>query len=626
MLRKQISVLLLLLAAFPALGQVDITSRTGVRNVIAYGAACGTTSNDSTAFQSALTAAGNAGGGTVLVPACTGSNYYYFTAQILIPSNVTLECQAGAVLRTATDSGSITYTKGTGLVGFYGVSNAGLKNCFVDTYTGSATTPANQPNPIEVGTATPTPGTGTGTRSSNITIEGNTVWSRSFAAAGKYIIWLRRSDNVKVLRNTLDGWATTDLGSGSDTQGVECYGCTNLEVAYNEIRNIGRWGIYVGVLNGSTEPAGGGTDGANIHHNYIEVAKAGIVVAATKGTDDVATPLKNTQVHANIIKWPWDYGIALQTVTGPTAATVMWDNVSISGNTVESATTGAGTPFCLFVFSQNANTLSRATLVSHNTCLGGKGQQASVPWDPTGMLLTFAHGVTFESNVWEGADTVTAAPLIQVEGGSSDLWFVTNRFGATGGHAFATNGSITNTRLHFISNLFDGYGATAGVQAQAFQLGSSTINDGWVIQGNTFKRNTTGTEGYIFNGSTIANNTNFVYRGNQVLHTVGTGRQYETVGLWGGTYMVPTGPSGTNAGTVANVNGLNFGGFNIPGGSSYTSVTITNPHVNVNSQIAVQQVGGNTVSTSLALLNGSFVVGFQPALTTSSNFRYEILN
>ena len=70
------------------------TFGTGTFNITSYGAICDGKTNDTFAIQGALTAAGNAGGGTVVVPSGT-----FQSGPVVISSGTNLQLASGAVLQ-----------------------------------------------------------------------------------------------------------------------------------------------------------------------------------------------------------------------------------------------------------------------------------------------------------------------------------------------------------------------------------------------------------------------------------------------------------------------------------------------------------------------------------------------
>lgn len=616
---------LLLLLATTAAAQTTTSERFGFRSVNdpAYGAVCGsettgTTGSDHTAFAAAMSAASSAGGGTVYVPACASGEYYYFSTALSVPSNVTLLCQTGAEFRQPTNAVvTPAVTGGTSLVGFYGVSNAGIDGCRIDST--DVATASNQANPIEIGPATPW----TGTRSDGVTVQNTTILANSHSA-GPYLIWARLADNVRILNNTLDGGQTSN--ATSDQNGIEFIAVTNAVARGNTLTNIGNYGLVVAAYGTGTF-ADYQSENVFFVDNDVNVSKYGIgITPSVDGAANVAY-LKNIVVSNNRVKDPWLIGIHVSMGTQPGSLTAMYRNVAITGNVVD-ASVLTNEPYGMGINFGGTNTTADGFTVTGNTFYGGKGSTSSTQ---TGLRLTYVKNVTFTGNHWSGGDVTMAnaatasqaVPVVVITASSAtaDVTFIGNYFGQAAGSA-VWNG-VGGDNYIWVGNTFDGWQATTSAQPPAINMAGGSSNR-WIVTGNKFIRGA-GAEGYLLQG-TIASNDGWIWRDNLMGGT--TGFNYQACGLWCGAVGVPAGASGASAGTVADVNSNSHGAFRLEGDAgAYTSVTVTNAQVRPGSRIAVTQIAGSDIlAYKVVPGSGSFVLTTTSDPAADMDFFYEIFN
>lgn len=617
-LNRLLAITLGLLLAASATAQVTTSQRFGFRsaNDPAYsgGVTCGTETttgtSDHTALQAALNAANAAGGGTVYVPACPTGQWYWFSTGITVPSYVMLKCQPGAIFKSDTDAApSLSYpvTGSTGFVGFYGVTSAGIDGCTIDST--SVVTASNQANLVEVRDSTP--GTlGSGTRSSFIVVRNLTLKANSHAN-GPYITFVREANDVRILNNDIDGNQATNVSS--DQQGIEIIAGNRVLVSGNRLKNIGRYGIYLGAYSTDTYTNYQSQD-VTITNNQVNVAKSGIAFeAAIDGVGNLAY-MEGVNVFGNTLRDAWEMGIRMG-VGNPTALTTdtaVFRNVVVSSNLVDNSVLSSN-PYGVGLIWGDTNVLADGVTFVGNTFKGGKGSGTTTP---VGMRLDFVRGVTFEANVWSGGDTTTAAPLIFVTEQSHDLKFIGNTFGAVGGDSFGF-GAAAADRFIFSGNLFTGYGANQAA-SNAIDTGSGTKNR-WTVVGNTFNRSTAASEGYVMVG-TIASNVGWVWRDNIVGHT--TSLNYQAAGLWEGVCTT----------TFATVNANSHGCQQMATGTS--SIQVANAQARSGSRVYVTQVTGDAIPVKVTAANGSFtiVAGYKDDGTTqftcsaSCDFRWELFN
>lgn len=605
-MNKVLTTLVLVLLAGPLAAQVTTSQRFGFRSVNdpAYGAVCGTTSDDSAAFQAALDAAETAGGGTVYVPACSGTDYYYFLTNVEIPSNVWLQCQRGAVLKQVAGAAP-TYqtTSATGLIGFYGVTNAGIDGCTLDST--DVTNPANQANPVEVRDSTP--GTlGSGTRSSFITVQNLTILGQSHSA-GPYLIWAREADNVRILNNNIDGGQTT-YDATSDQQGIETIAVTKVEVAGNQISNVGRYGILIGSYP-TIDQSGYYTHDVVVRDNIISVAGGGSsnagagigIEAADAGTN--AHYISNLTVSGNVIRDPWQIGIRVGISGTVTSGEDMLRNVLISGNAVTMTELSQG-PFGMHLQFGSANPDIIGFSVVGNTFHGGSGSAN----EQTCMRLQFVKDASFVGNRCDGGDAATASLYVVLITGSeatSNVSFTGNYFGQSTGSSWYVGGGDDYT---LTGNVFEGWNATTDA-LPAINIQAATNR--WVVTGNKFIKDTANAsnEGYLADGTTSLL-VDWTWADNGRAWTPTFARQND--GIWAGTCSTTPG------------NAPQFGCVTIAVGAA--TATVTNTKVRSGSRIYLNQISGDPIAAKAAAGSGSFVVTLSGNCATADcTFNYEVM-
>lgn len=598
-MNRLLSVLVLLLLGATAGAQVTTSERFGFRSVNdpEYGAACGTTSDDSSAFQAAINAANTAGGGTVYVPACTGANYYYLLTNVEVKSNVHLVCQKGAVLKQPAGAAPTYQTTGaTGLVGFYGVNRAGVDGCTLDST--HVSSPSNQANPVEVRDSTPNT-LGSGTRSSFITVRNLNIRAQSHSA-GPYLIWAREADNVRVLDNDIDGGQTTYAAS-TDQQGIETIAVTKTEIAGNQISNIGRYGILVGSYS-TVDQAGYYTHDVVVRDNLISVVGTGVALEAADAGTNVAY-LSNVLVQGNTIRDPWLLGLRVGISGTVTAGEKLLRNVSLDGNAISMGELSQN-PGGMQIQFGSANPDVVGFSINNNVFNGGKAATNGA----TCMLLQFVKKAGFVGNRCEGGDVTTAStyPLVITPSeATSNLSFVGNYFGAANGSSWYVGGGDDYA---LTGNVFEGWNATTDSLPAISVQGTANR---WNVVGNKFIKdpNNASNEGYLVDGTTSLL-VGWTWADNSRSWTPSFNRQAD--GIWDGTCSTAPG------------NSPQFGCVTINTGAA--TATVTNGLVRSGSRVYLNQTTGDPIAARAAPGSGSFVVTLTGNCTTANcTFNYEVM-
>ena len=580
-MNKLLMATIILLATGSVALAATTSERFGFRSVNdpAYGAVCGTTSDDSGAFQDALDAAETDGGGTVYVPACATGEYYYFLAQIYVPSNVTLLCQEGAVLKPNTaDLLTHTLTNSTGQIGFYGVTNAGIENCAIDST--AVVDVADQANPIEIGSATPATGAAWGgDRSDGITVKNVKFFTNTkVSVAGPYNVWVHRANNVKVIGSSFEG-GVTSYTSTSDQVGVNIVASNNVEVSGNRCTNMGNTCWLVSAYSSATY-ANYENKNVSIHDNYSSVSQYGARVGASKDTSTNINYAENIIIAKNAINDPWLTGIYSGVATDASSATAMFRSMVIDSNVVNMSVVSSN-PHGIG-FGWLANSRGSGVVVSNNSFRGGKG---SASGSATCIRLSYANNITFTGNECIGGDLSTAAEVVvlvnDASGSNNTLRFIGNTFGQAYANSFFI-GAANDVLLS--GNTFVDYAAVTTTAAPLAVLATTAR---WTVTGNSFKA----TSGSTSSGcsGTVTNATYWLWRDNNNL-TPSSGTNAGC--MWTGTLGAASSPSGASAGSVAVVNYGNMGGGTFTGNGTYDSVTVVSGFKN-NTRYIVQQTAGD---------------------------------
>ena len=262
-------------------------------DVTAYGAVGDGVTDDTSAFQTALDAAGVAGG-TVYIPA----GVYLTSNTLLIPGGVHVQGDgrgasiirppAGAYAGRVVNGSSVFCT-----LAMVGVARASVRGVTVDHATNGTT--ANGIAAIADGAGTP---------ALDCLIEDNEVL---FSINSQYMIWNFQSDGTKIINNYLDG----GISSGSGPQeGIETFGGNDVLIQGNTVKNIGGNGIYIAEDTGYRS-----NSNVRVSDNYIEDANVGIrVVSAVGPTFLQLKGNQTTGIRSNAVKITLAAGISIESL------------------------------------------------------------------------------------------------------------------------------------------------------------------------------------------------------------------------------------------------------------------------------------------------------------------------
>ena len=346
-----------------------VTNPTSNYNVKTYGATGNGSSDDTAAIQNAINAASAAGGGLVEVPAGTYMiNCAYQSGEIglLMQSNVTLQLDSGATLKTKSGAPGTSYMvmfnggsnmnlvgpgvldgnkSAVGLgdnenIGFWGGSNivlagftsqnAGQDGIYIDGYPAGAGVEAPVTNVLIYGvTCTANGRNGMSPEGPNgLIVRDCTFSNQSSSNPGNGIdcepINSQKPNNYSIFNCTFTGNTGGGLQSGPDDSGDNAT-FTNMTYAFNTVTNCGNYGIE----------AQDGTGPVQILNNNVSgIYTATGVMACYPG-----------------------YGIMLRGSNGIS-------NVTVSGNTVSGCTSDG-----ILLNSTSASTCTYNTVTNN----GGEG-------------------------------------------------------------------------------------------------------------------------------------------------------------------------------------------------------------------------------------------------------------
>lgn len=357
----------------------------GAYNAKAYGAKGDNTTNDSPAIQAAMDAAGDAGGGVVIIP----PGNYRLNAQLEPASNTTVIANgaylwsgAGNYLLVSNVSGATGFGGGQNIhvqggiwdgkaqdaaadaaynvIGFYHCRNVSVRDAIIRNVASWHGLEFNSSD---------------GCIADNVRFEGfvdtTTAQSRQFSAAIQIDLATNDSTCSKnvTVQNCYVGPAVDGSGNGSFGRGFDShtdalgFWYTGIRIVNNVIESTIQEGIQTYSWNDSV-----------VSGNVIKSpGKAGIKVAGNAAND-----VRNLTITNNVVNSPGENGIYLAPV-----GTRLITNSTISGNVVDNAGTVTGQPAIYLQYSQSCT-------ISSNSVYGGSN---------IGIALVSCNNSTISGNV-----------------------------------------------------------------------------------------------------------------------------------------------------------------------------------------------------------------------------------
>ena len=404
-----------------------------VFNVLDFGATVGGVVNAYSAFQNAIDAAGDAGGGTVNIP----PGVWLVSSILQMRSDVELRGSgystiirnpAGA-LPGKTISGVSVFCS----IAMVGITNAAVRNLTVDHFTNVATT-----NGIQIGES------GASVRSTNCFVEECQLLGTQ---SHQYLIYVKCSDGHWIRNNHIVGYSSIPA---TDTAGIEVYGCTGVLVEGNECVNCAP-GIIV-----TQEDFTSDSDvyDVRIVGNRVYGALNGIHVQCG-GAPRIT---RNVVVANNTIRGCTNKGLFLALSPSGTM-----QNVAFVGNTIYGS---GGADSCISVDTGGSSPVAAKGL----TFVG------NATFGSVGMYLNFGDGVVINANTF--ANSNGAGVVLQ---SASDVVFINNAVSNPGnGNAieFATLSSST-----FGNNSISGYTACGIITTDTGSSGLTFCNNSYLYSG-----------------------------------------------------------------------------------------------------------------------------------------------
>jgi polygalacturonase len=324
--------------ALPAIG-------AGNFNVTTYGAAGDGKTDDTTALQAALTAAGKAGGGTVVVPAGT-----YLSGPITLSSGTRLELSAGAeveMLPMASYPGATAFITAKSAHDI-ALTGSGTIEGQGQAWWNALTATPTLARPQEVSFSNSTRVLISGIRLQNspeehiwvkgdtdVTVKGITI--STLAMSGQHAP--NNTDGVDINANGVF-FCNNDIACGDDNVVMEG---TNIYVAYST------FGVGHGCSIGSITQ--GGVSAVTVDHIAFDGTTAGIRMKSERGRGGLVENLTYSNLTMTNVESPVDIASYYPTLpTDPTtdtaqavtATTPEWKNITIKNVTV-AGSANAGT-------------------------------------------------------------------------------------------------------------------------------------------------------------------------------------------------------------------------------------------------------------------------------------------
>lgn len=153
----------------------------------------------------------------------------------------------------------------------------------------------------------------------------------------EYMIWSMRGRRIQLLRNRVDGGATS-FPDGNGQEGIEVFGGYDVLVQGNTILRIANAGLNLGAAN---DVAGAECMGVRAIDNYVDQCQYGVFSGTASDSTDDGEPqnISNLQVRGNVIRRCFYDGVRLTQEAASGAGTVL-SNVEIADNQIDGCNVG----------------------------------------------------------------------------------------------------------------------------------------------------------------------------------------------------------------------------------------------------------------------------------------------
>ena len=321
------------------------TIGSGAFNVTTYGAVGDGKTDSTTAIQSALTAAGAAGGGTVTVPSGT-----FLSGPIVISSGTRLELASGAVLKmlpmASYPTSGVAFISSIGTSHDIALTGAGTIDGqgqdWWDAFANGST--AARPQEVSLGKVT------------RVQISGIRLQN-----SPEEHIWVKSDTDVTITGITIATPGTSGKSPPKNTDGVDVsatgmYFCNNNIVAGDDNIAMGGTNLYLGY---STFGVGhgcsigsitkNGVSGVTVDHLTFNGTTSGIRMKSARDRGGAVTDLTYSNITMTNVQNPifiTSYYPTLptdpsaDTAMAITATTPIWKNITIKNVTITGSTNG----------------------------------------------------------------------------------------------------------------------------------------------------------------------------------------------------------------------------------------------------------------------------------------------
>lgn len=291
-------------------------------------------------IQAAIDAASTAGGGVVrLAPgtfACTNT--------LVVKSNVVLRGSGRGVTVLRGPAGAYPGVTVNSALVYATVAMVDAQNATVSSLTVDHSTNHTDANGIVIIAGGVT---GSGTGCDRCVVQDCQVLGYD---SHQYLIWQRRSRNIGILHNYVDGGVTSNTPA-SQQEGIECYGGSDVLVQGNHVKNVGNNGGYI---NPDASISGAAVN-VRFVDNYFEACRIGVYISP-------ATDVTDIQISRNHVYNAWAAGIKCAT-----AGSLAVNGLSITDNVVRTTPTG------ISVVAELTNVYSRLSIAGNSVSGVGTG-------------------------------------------------------------------------------------------------------------------------------------------------------------------------------------------------------------------------------------------------------------